>query len=233
MTVNCTPYQVRRCPSLVINLVWRARCCLPRVVPLSGRSIGPRRYYCFETSRCRHALQQVPRLVRSRWVELNPDRRCMQVLTTTPRLLPPSPQVDGLNPTRSSVRMDGHAWCAELQSSRAELQSGRSRREPARCPTRRGEPYGAVKGACPSAVSGATTAAGVVSAHRALDTALDTMKTLARARSTVDPRASSSAVVSAGVRGSGGGRGLKAGRGEARTSPRPAWGVGYSGGGAQ
>ena len=160
---------------------------------------------------------------------------------------PPSPQVDGLNPTRSSVRMDGHAWCAELQSSRAELQSSRaelqsdrSRREPARRPTRRGEPYGAVKEACPSAVSGATTAAGVVSAHRALDTALDTMKTLARARSTVDPRASSSAVVSAGVRGSGGaatgrgrGGGLKAGRGEARASPRPAWGVGYSGGGAQ
>ena len=168
---------------------------------------------------------------------LNPYRRCMQVLTTAPRLLP---QVDGLNPTRSSVRMDGHAWCAELQSSRAELQSDRSRREPAWRPTRRGERYGAVKEACPSAVSGATTAAGVVSAHRALDTALDTMKTLARARSTVDPRASSSAVVSAGVRGSGGaatgrGRGgdLKAGRGEARASPRPAWGVGYSGGGAQ
>ena len=153
---------------------------------------------------------------------------------------PPSPQVDGLNPTRSSVRMDGHAWCAELQSSRAELQSDRSRREPAWRPTRRGERYGAVKEAGPSAVSGATSAAGVVSAHRALDTALDTMKTLARARSTVDPRASSSAVVSAGVRGSGGaatgrgrGGGLKAGRGEARASPRPAWGVGYSGGGAQ
>jgi len=156
--------------------------------------------------------------------------------------------------------MDGHAWCAELQSSRAELQSSRaelqssraelqssraelqsdrSRREPARCPTRRGEPYGAVKEASPGAVSGATTAAGVVSAHRALDTALDTMKTLARARSTVDPRASSSAVVSAGVRGSGGaatgrgGGGLKAGRGDARAIPRPAWGVGYSGGRAQ
>jgi hypothetical protein len=68
MTVDCTPHQVRRCPSLVINLAWRARCCLPRAVPLSGRSIGPRRYYCFETSRCRHALQQVPRLDRSRWV---------------------------------------------------------------------------------------------------------------------------------------------------------------------
>ena len=52
----------------MINLAWRARCCLPRAVPLSGRSIGPRRYYCFETSRCRHALQQVPRLDRSRWV---------------------------------------------------------------------------------------------------------------------------------------------------------------------
>jgi hypothetical protein len=68
MTVGCTPYQVRRCPSLVINLAWRARCCLPRAVPLSGRSIGPQRSYCFETSRCRHALQQVPRLDRSRWV---------------------------------------------------------------------------------------------------------------------------------------------------------------------
>ena len=143
---------------------------------------------------------------------------------------PPSPQVDGLNPTRSSVRVDGHAWCAELLSSRAELLSGRSH----------AEPYSAAKEACPNAVSGATTAAGVVPTHRALDTALSTMKTLARARSTVDPRASSSAVVSAGVRGSGGaatgrgrGRGLKAGRGEARTSPRPAWGVGYSGGGAQ
>ena len=138
--------------------------------------------------------------------------------------------VDGLNPTRSSVRVDGHAWCAELLSSRAELLSGRSH----------AEPYSAAKEACPNAVSGATTAAGVVPTHRALDTALSTMKTLARARSTVDPRASTSAFVSAGVRGSGGaatgrgrGRGLKAGRGEARTSPRPAWGVGYSGGGAQ
>ncbi len=124
--------------------------------------------------------------------------------------------IDGLSPTRRLAATGGTG-----------LSPRHRTRKPEHAWCGRTDPHTVPGAASPPRASG-----GLV----LTPSALDPMRTLARATSSVAPRAAESTGRGGGGTASGGrvkGRGAKLGRGDVRKPSRPAWGVPFGGGGTQ